>query len=417
MNYWKFFRKNQRFLSFGVLTTVFSNIGQTFLVALFVPSFLLAFGLSNSEFGIFYSAATLLSAFCLPVLGGKIDTTPLRKYALWVSLGLLSSCLLLAISPNLIVFFVAIFGLRLFGQGLCTHIAATSIASRFSLYRGKALSISWLGFSIGEASLPLFTVALIAALGWRGAWFALAALVAVVFVFGASFLLKKEPLIVEGIEEREFKGTLSSDHPKALDWTSGEVFRDSLFYLLLPGVIIPPFFLTGLFLYQVSIAEGKGWTTEWIASAFIAFAISRFIASLVVGPLVDRFSAYRLFPIYLFPFGAALTILYFFELPLIAFVYLFLAGFTVGMGGNIKSAMWAEIYGVKHLGAIRSFISTVMIVSTALSPLVMGTLLDMGVPISEILILCVFGIILAILLSFFAVQRVHRRVMEVSILR
>ncbi len=48
------------------------------------------------------------------------------------------------------------------------------------------------------------------------------------------------------------------------------------------------------------------------------------------------------------------------------------------------TALWAEIYGVRHLGAIRSLVMSLSVVSSALGPLVMGALLDAGVSVEAI---------------------------------
>ncbi len=48
------------------------------------------------------------------------------------------------------------------------------------------------------------------------------------------------------------------------------------------------------------------------------------------------------------------------------------------------TALWAEIYGVRHLGAIRSLMVSLSVLSSALGPLVMGALIDAGVTIEAI---------------------------------
>src|SRR5690625_5758505 len=70
-----------------------------------------------------------------------------------------------------------------------------------------------------------------------------------------------------------------------------KILSDKRFYFIIPAAIMPPFWVTGLFLYQVSAAESLGWTAGLIASAFIAFALSRIMAGIMTGPMIDRFSA------------------------------------------------------------------------------------------------------------------------------
>ena len=66
-------RNYPRFLLFGMLHMFFSSPGQSFSVAVFVPSFTAAFGLTASGFGLQYSTATLVSACLLPFFGPQKD--------------------------------------------------------------------------------------------------------------------------------------------------------------------------------------------------------------------------------------------------------------------------------------------------------------------------------------------------------
>jgi hypothetical protein len=70
--------------------------------------------------------------------------------------------------------------------------------------------------------------------------------------------------------------------------------------------------------------------------------------------------------------------------PGVALVYL--VGFWVSTGMWLISigALWAEIYGVAHLGAIRSMAQAIFVLSVALSIVGMGWLLDLGVTFETI---------------------------------
>jgi hypothetical protein len=68
----------------------------------------------------------------------------------------------------------------------------------------------------------------------------------------------------------------------------------------------------------------------------------------------------------------------------VAYLYMAGLGVSVGMGATVKPALWAELYGVEHLGAIKSLVGTLMVVSTAASPLLLGILLDRGTPLDAV---------------------------------
>ena len=404
MRYLHFAIQNRRFLAFGFLLTFFASTGQTYFIALFSDPIRAEFGLSHGDFGGVYSAATLASAASLMWLGRKIDDVDLRHYAFLVCAGLVVACLLFAWAPTLPALAAGLFALRLTGQGLLGHTAVTSMARYFGSQRGKAMSIASLGHPVGEAVFPLLAVALLAALGWRASWVALGLGLAVLMVPAVLWLLRGH-------------GNRHARHLEALaagkgdttqrQWSRGEVLRDLRFYIILPSVLAPAFILTGMFFHQVHLANYKGWSLTWLATGFIVYAGTTLLASLTTGPQVDRLGAARLLPFYLLPLGTGLLALSQSNHPATAMIYLGLAGLTTGASMSIVGALWAEVYGVAHLGAIRSLVSALMVFSTALSPALFGWLLDGGVTMDAIagLSLGYVGIGTALAAVFFITRR------------
>ena len=221
MAYFRFFLTHPRVLSFGVLLTLFSSFGQTFLISIFVPRLLEEFTLDTARFGALYAAATLMSAASLPFFGRLIDRITLRAFSLAVGGSLVISCFLMSLAPNIVVLFVAILGLRLTGQGLSSLTASTAMARAFTEGRGKALSVSGLGYPLGEGLLPMVVVLLIHVAGWRVSWGILGGAIAVVLLPGMISLLRDlEPLHQREIAEHQ------AHPPKPRLW------RDRRFYLL-----------------------------------------------------------------------------------------------------------------------------------------------------------------------------------------
>jgi hypothetical protein len=60
-----------------------------------------------------------------------------------------------------------------------------------------------------------------------------------------------------------------------------------------------------------------------------------------------------------------------------------LAGTTQGGLSTAGNALWPELYGTLHLGAIRGLIVAVVVFSTALAPGAIGLLLDAGVALDS----------------------------------
>jgi MFS family permease len=399
MPYLRFILTHPRVLSFGILLTLFSSFGQTFLISIFVPQMLAEFPLSTVQFGSLYAVATLTSAASLPFFGRLMDRMELRRYTLMVGTGLVVACLTVALAPNVPVLFLGILGLRLTGQGLLSLTASTTMARSFSGLRGRALSVSGLGYPLGEGLLPLLVVLLINLFGWRLSWGILGIVIGVV-------LLPLTVQLVKGVPGSK-EGSLDGDPDGVPDGDAGrqgvryrDVLRDGRFHALLPGSLCLPFLLTCLFLYQVPLATFKGWTIETMAAAFIGFAAARMMVSLAVGPLIDRVGAVRLFPFYLLPMALGMGVLLMADGAWGAFVFLALAGVSQGCASAILTAMWTEIYGRESIASVKSLVSMLGIFGTALSPVLVGWALQAGVGFSVLLPLFIGMSVMASAFSF-----------------
>jgi MFS family permease len=392
MEYIHFFLNNRRLISFGFLLTLFSSFGQTFLISLFVPGMIAEFQMSNSSFGVIYGSATVMSSLTLAHVGKFIDSRNLRSYTSMAVLLLMASCLLISFSLNLVMVFVGFWGLRLAGQGLLTHISSTSVARFFHETRGKALSLSFLGYSLGEGFFPITVGALIGLVGWRSSMLLNAALIGLVLL----------PFVMIALNKKELQfvpGDIGDKRGKA-DFSRSRLFLDRSFYIIALSSVVLPFTVTGLFFYQLVLAGEKGWSVEWLTASFIGYAAGRAVSSLLSGKLIDRYSATFLFPFYLIPFVVGLLVLTLFSGPLIAPLYLTLTGISVGLGTTIITALLAETYGTADLGSIRSVFATFMILSTAVGPVLFGFLLDSGLDFTAIAVFSACVALLAISVSF-----------------
>jgi len=76
-----------------------------------------------------------------------------------------------------------------------------------------------------------------------------------------------------------------------------------------------------------------------------------------------------------------------------AFAYAVTFGFTMGNGGVFDGSVWTNLFGRMHQGSIRGFVSTAMVMGTAIGPLLFGLSYDLFGSYTPVLLL---GIILGI---------------------
>lgn len=395
MSYLQLIRRHSRFLAFGFALTLFSSFGQTFFIALFNEQVYDAFDLSAGSYGGLYSLATLASGLTIIWLGQKVDSVDLRLFTALLFSAFALAALSMALAPVVAVLAAAVFLLRLTGQGLLGHTSMTSMARYFDAARGKAMSIASLGFPVGEAIFPSVAVALIFAVGWRQTWAVIAAAIIGVVLPLAMWLLRghadRHRAHLQRLSDQQQQRDAdpryaSSRRPR--QWTRGQVLRDARFYLMLPVVMTPGFVVTGIFFHQTHLVHSKGWSMQWFAACFAIFAAAQVPTGLLAGPLIDRCTARRLLPAFVLPLAAGLFALTSSDQPFIAAVFMILAGMTSGLNGPVVGSMWAEVYGVQHLGAIRAVATSIMVFGTAGSPVAMGWLIDAAVPMNTIAVTC-----------------------------
>lgn len=392
----RLFRRHPYLIGFCLLSAAFSGPGQTYFVSIYIPALREELGLSRSLVAALYSAATLLAAALVPAVGRRLDRDSPKTVATALGFGVAAGCALLGGAQGPLGLFAAFACLRLFGQSGLAILAVTTAARSFSKSRGKALGLTSMGFPAAEMLFPFAAAVMLPAAGWRATSLAVACLVLLAYVPPARFLIargKKESAAGENEDSRR------SDASPA-DRTLPEVLRSPLFYCCLAVMFVPPFMFTGVLFHQGTLFKTKGWPAAALAPALFCFGLCRALLALGIGPVIDRLGARRLFGANLLAAAAGMAVLIAGESPAAAALALALFGATVGIGGPVRSALFAETFGTKHLGAINGVGTSFVVFATAAAPVAFGVALDSGTEFSRLL---AHGIALA--LACFAAGR------------
>jgi len=394
LSYSTFLKSNFRWLLGGFLLTMFSSFGQTFFVSLSTGDIRQAFGLTSGEYGTIYMVATLASAVTLTFFGRIVDHFSIVKTTTLCTIMLAVACIAFALANSLMVLVLALYGLRLFGQGMMTHIALTAMGRWYAQNRGKAVSIASLGFNAGLALFPIGFVAIVTLIGWREAWLVAAGIMVLVALPAIVLLLRKD---------RTPQGELKEDSEYSKSqWTVSQMLGDPLFWLTIVSLLGPAFISTAIFFHQDFVLETRGWSINLFAWTFVMLTVISVGAGLVSGIFIDKTSAASLMPMFLVPLGIGCAILATVYSSTALIIYMALLGVAMGVNASVFGSIWPEIYGVKNLGAIRSLVTAMMVFSSALGPGVMGWAIDLGISLSTqfaaMAVFCALGTI-ALLMS------------------
>ena len=387
---------------FGFIFTFFSSFGQSYFLGLFNSSIRETLSITHGQFGTIYASATLLSSLLLIWVGKKIDDVNVFKFAIFVTITLSISCFFFSKISSIILLFFGIFLMRFSGQGMMSHTATTTISRYFTKSRGKALSIGWFGLSSAEFILPVSIVFLLTLTNWENIWLIISLLV-LVFLPITSYLLVKNIKLDsrEKTDEEEFK------EENIKQWSRREVIKDYRFYIINMNMLAMPWIATGTFVYQSFISSSKSWGQYVIAQSFMSYSILSVVTLMVSGFLVDKFTSRKLLIYMNIPLFLSVLVIIYFNSPPAAFIFLGLIGISNGLANLLGSSIWAEIYGVKHIGSIKALTTALMVFATAFGTALFGILIDYGFSIEKIAVVSGIYILASIVLLFFIRKKLN----------
>ena len=375
-----FLFQNARWLTATGLLYFCSCFGQTFFISLFAGEVRQAFNLSHGDWGFIYSGGTLASAIAMLCFGGYIDKYKITMNIKIVIISLSLVCLAMTFVDLVWILPLIIFGLRFFGQGMLIHIPAVAIGKWYGKNKGKAISLSIMGFSIGEAIFPVIFVSLIMLIGWRNSW-----------LVGTVILLLILPIIIKLLSNERTPNSKQEDLSDQVGMESKnrkrkDVLKNWVFWAVIIPFLIPPIFSTAFFFNMVHLTEVKNWSLITFTSLFPFYTGMSILTTLTSGWMLDKFGVEKILPFYLLPMAIGLLIFSYSNTYLTAAIGFGFLGMTQGLAMTIGGTFWPTYYGTKNLGSVRSLSTSTMVFGTAIGPAIVGKLLDIDVNYNFILL-------------------------------
>lgn len=364
----------------------FVTVGvQTSVAAVFAPEFIEEFGWSRTQF---FAADSLGQALLMVVgfmLGPRIDRFGARPIMLVAAAVCIPSIFLMS-QVQEYWHFMLVRGVFMVTSASVAGFLVVSIAVSkwFVVKRGQALGWTSMGVSMAGFFWPTFTAGvLIEPLGWRTSWMVLSACLAAILIPSA-MLMRRRPedhgmLPDGGTAQLTREQIRSSQHDEDTSLTRGEALRTTCFYLI---VLIFGISVVGIFailLNGVLFLREHGFTSVEAAAAVAAFSLMSMLTKPPWGWLLDKFDT-RVVGFASFALGAFGFILVIQAAPsgdwwLIAGA---LAVMGFGIGGNIpiQDMFWAEYFGRRYLGAVRSVGFPIAMGINAITPLAVALSYD-----------------------------------------
>jgi len=180
------------FVVAGAFAVTFVGFGCAYSFSAFLDSLQREFGASRGSVSLVFSLAGFLWFMVGSVSGPLADRWGSRPMAVLGMILLASGLVLASFAQSLMAVYAAV-GLGV-GLGIgCSYVPAMGVVQRwFVRHRGFASGLASAGIGVGTLVVPPIASLLIAALGWRNAYLALAGF-AVVAGAGMSLLIENDP--------------------------------------------------------------------------------------------------------------------------------------------------------------------------------------------------------------------------------
>jgi predicted MFS family arabinose efflux permease len=386
---------------FGFIFTFFSSFGQSYFLGLFNSSIRDALSITHGQFGSIYASATLCSSLLLIWVGKKIDDVNIFKFALFVIILLSFACFFFSKVSSVLLLFIAIFLMRFSGQGMMSHTASTTISRYFTKTRGRALSISWFGLSSAEFIMPVLMVYLLTIIDWQNLWLIFSITVLIILPIASFLLIKNLNLDSREDSNKDIKEV------EIKQWKRAEVIQDYRFYIISSNMLAMPWIFTGFAVFQSFIQTSKGWGPYVIAQSFMSYSIFSVLTLFLSGFLIDKFTSRKLLIYMNIPLLLSVIVLFFFDTPITAFIFLGLVGISNGFANILGSSTWAELYGVKYLGSIKALTTALMVFATAFGTALFGYLIDIGFSVGDIAVVSGSYIFISLILLFLVRKKLN----------
>jgi sugar phosphate permease len=369
-------------LAVGFLGMLATGPGQSFNIAIFVNPLIEELNLSRTAISSAYSLGTLIAAFGLSYVGWLIDRFGPRLMIAAITLSLGLVCMLFPLVSGIIALSIAFTAVRFFGQGSLTLGSTNLVSQWFSRRRGMALSITSLGFAMGNALYPPLIQMLITRIGWRMSWVWLGAFVIVLIIPIACILVVNKPedmgLLPDGDQQGstgESNGASETDGVEQ-GFTLGEALHTVTFWVLAVAIAIPSMLVTGMIFHQISYFEGQGLGAQSAANIFPVLAVSMVFFMVIYGQLLDRFKTSTVVSAGILTMAVTMWLMRIADTTFLAGVYGVSLGATSAATMTNTSYVWPRFFGRKHLSGIQGTAYTVCIIGAAIGPLPFGIAYD-----------------------------------------
>lgn len=406
----------------ATLGIIASMPGQTMGVSVFTPKLEAAMRLSRTQLSLAYAIGTITSGLLLTKGGRLVDRFGVRimmmlaSSCLAVSLLILSMCdrisdtiesvvgSALHVVVAMCVSTVGFFLIRFWGQGMMAMVARVMVGKWFQRRRGLAVGLSGVFASFGFSTSPLFLNMLVEAFGWRNAYGVLAALVGGGMGLVAWIFYRERPedfgLLKDGRDYSAVDAEKQTDAVVQRDFTLSEARRSFEFWLYSFGLGTHGMIITGFTFHMIAIGNAAELPEGRILTIFLPMSVISVVSNLTGGWISDKTKLKYLLMVQQTGIAVGTVGLALLSLPVGPVMTI--AGFGVagGLFGCLVGVTYPRFFGLLHLGAISGQNMSVMVLMSALGPIIFAVSQSISGSFMPGILLCVVLPVITLMATF-----------------
>lgn len=354
-----------------------------FTFGVFLQPVAAEFGVGRGTISSALLVGVVATGLCTPVVGRLMDRFGIRAIALPLVVGFAACLGALGLFTQSAAVFVVIFGIMgVFAAGQTPLPYARAIAGTFDRRRGLALGIAMAGVGVGTALLPQVAGALIAAVGWRGAYLGLGVLLLVIVVPVLLFLIR-EPV----------RGRGPAVAQEGL--TAAQAIRTRAFWIMAAGFFLLALTAAGLTAHIVPLLTDRGVAPQQAAGVISVIGIALIVGRLVAGYLLDRiFAPYVAVAFTVLPLIGVVLLLVAVNVPT-AVVAALLVGLGLGAEVDLIAFLLSRYLGMRAFGEIYGYLFALFMLGNGVGPVVLGVSFQSTGSYTPALVACAVGLVLA----------------------
>ncbi|HJM74647.1 MAG TPA: MFS transporter [Dehalococcoidia bacterium] len=343
-------------------------------------------GWTRAQFTIATSLGTGVSGLIGFFIGGYVDRVGARPLMV-IGITIVGGTLLAVSQVQELWQFIVLRGVVFtIGFVLVGNLVVNVTVSKwFVERRGWAISMASLGFSASSIVTPLVMVPVVDALGWRDAWVVMG-VVSWVLVYPVALIMRREPedfgLLPDGKIEGEAadaEAVAVAREEYASSRTRGEAVRTLAMWLLIVAFGFAMVGLISLIFHSIPFLTDNGYSRSDAALIVAAQGGSAIVSKFAWGWAMQYLPVRGLVSFSFVMSGASAVAMVpvaatgSLELMVVTFV---LFGWGIGGMVPLSEVIWAQFFGRRYLGAVRSAGMPVTIIFSATGPFVAGAYYD-----------------------------------------